>query len=117
MVNTFHQEACDLFLRLGLQYTFTCTLLAAEPPSFRFLFSKPQQHSPIPAITVFADVTHEERLPDNTIVYSVLMEGQQFVQTVYMNPERIDGTEFNAKWIDWVFKQKERLRTQFLKLA
>jgi len=106
-----------VFLKLDLSYKFTCTLVeTGEHPTMRFLFSKPTKEKPIPAITVFADVTYEERRVDGTIVYSILMEGQKFVHDVEILPTDVKGHEFNEKWIDCIYAQKERVRTGFLKL-
>mmetsp|Transcript_17792 Transcript_17792/g.31588 ORF Transcript_17792/g.31588 Transcript_17792/m.31588 type:complete len:138 (-) Transcript_17792:536-949(-) len=114
-----HAEACELFMKLGLSYCFTCTLMAeGVHPVMRFLFSKPTKEKPIPTITVFADVTYQGRKDDRTILYSVLMEGQSFVQDVEFNVnEEVKGNEFTEAWIDCVYQQKERVRSNFLKLS
>lgn len=113
-----HAEACEVFLKLGLEYKFTCTLLEeGDHPVMRFLFSKPTKEKPIPVITVFADITFEGRRDDSTILYSVLMEGQSFVHDVEIDPENVQGGEFNEAWIDCVYAQKEVVRSRFLKLS
>ena len=113
-----HAEACELFMKLGLTYRFTCTLTAeGAHPVMRILFSKPTKEKPIPTITVFADVTYQGRKDDGTIMYSVLMEGQSFVQDVEFNEnEEVKGNEFTEAWIHCVYQQKERVRSNFLNL-
>eukprot|EP00667_Euglena_gracilis_P026998 EG_transcript_32985 len=113
-----HQEASQLFFRLGLSYHFTSTLMAdGDHPVMRFLFSKPTPEKPVPTITVFGDVKYERTTDDGIVEYSVLMEGQKFVRDVRIQPGDIRGTEFNERWIDSLYRQKELVRGQFLGLA
>eukprot|EP01062_Namystynia_karyoxenos_P056857 TRINITY_DN47786_c0_g1_i1.p1 TRINITY_DN47786_c0_g1~~TRINITY_DN47786_c0_g1_i1.p1 ORF type:complete len:234 (+),score=97.78 TRINITY_DN47786_c0_g1_i1:104-703(+) len=67
----WHQQASDIFFRLGLSYHFTSTILHKDTPNpvIRFLFSKPTEQRPVPEITVAADVRMQRawQLPADAI--------------------------------------------------
>ena len=109
-----HGEAVSNFLKLSLSYRFTATLLNPDDngePVIRFLFSKPVQRSPEPAITVFLDlrVVSEE---GPVVKYALFFEGQRYKRVITMDSRSITGTEFNEKLIDKVFLQKACVRQQ-----
>ena len=118
-MNATHEEiqydVVKHFLALKLSYLFTATLTDTNmlTPTVRFQFSKPTKETPVPAITVTADVKLIQR-EGSTYSYSFLAEGQRFNRIITINASHVTGHEFNEEFLDKVFLQKERLRSKHM---
>uniref|UniRef100_A0A7S1LEG5 Uncharacterized protein n=1 Tax=Neobodo designis TaxID=312471 RepID=A0A7S1LEG5_NEODS len=119
-----HAETVSNFVKLKLSYMFTCTLMAsgrgdvAAKPTLqdhrlRFVFSKPTQTEPEPAVTVYVDAEVVEA--DGTkMTYALFFEGQMYKRLVTIDSANVTGDEFNERLIDKVYDQKMALRKAHL---
>ena len=117
------QDAVNNFVKLKLTYMFTATLLpsgrtAATVASvadhrIRFVFSKPVQAQPEPAVTVYLDAEVVSEAGTKT-TYALFFEGQFYKRLVTIDSANVNGTELNERLIDKVFAQKAALRQTHL---
>jgi hypothetical protein len=111
-----HEKAVSNFVSMHLSYRFTAAMM---PPSdagntqLRFLFSKPVDSAPEPAIVVWMDV--EVLRSSGTVwTYSIHVEGQKYKRVIEVDEKTVDQKSFNESLIDKVFQQKAQVRKSHL---
>jgi hypothetical protein len=110
-----HEKIVSNFVKMQLSYRFTVAMLPQESGNvvFRFLFSKPVDAAPEPAIVVYVDV-EVLGLEGTKWSYSIHVEGQKYRRLIEVDEHTVDQTSFNESLIDKVFNQKAQVRMQHL---
>ncbi|CUF26545.1 Hypothetical protein, putative [Bodo saltans] len=110
-----HEKIVANFVKMQLSYRFTVALLPSESENvvFRFLFSKPVDSAPEPAIVVYVDV-EVLGASGTSWSYSIHVEGQKYRRIIEVNENTVNHTSFNESLIDKVFNQKAQVRMQHL---
>lgn len=111
-----HEKAVDNFVKMHLSYRFTVAMM---PPNssgnvvLRFLFSKPIDSAPEPAIVVWVDV-EVLKVDGSKWTYSIHVEGQKYRRLIEVDENTVNRATFNESLIDKVFQQKEQVRMRRL---
>jgi hypothetical protein len=122
-IQKLHEEAVENFVKFRLTYMFTATLMPSgrtsataatvEDHRIRFVFSKPTQTEPEPAVTVTldAEVVSEE---GTKTTYALFFENQMYKRLITVDAANVTGEEFNERLIDKTFAQKMAVRKTHL---
>lgn len=111
-----HEKAVSNFVKMQLSYRFTVALLPRESSTnvvLRFLFSKPVDAAPEPAIVVYVDV-EVIGVVGTKWNYSIHVEGQKYRRLIEVDEANVDQSSFNESLIDKVFDQKSQVRMRHL---